>query len=159
MSSFESAYQENYRKLYSVALKFINDKDVVSDILQEVFVYYFRKSKEGHSIDKPKSWLMRATINKCIDHSKHQARYREVESTDIIAEDQTEQQQEQEMLRMALSKLNPKEKTLALLYGEGMSYKEMSEISGIKLSSVGKTLSRTLDKLQTTLKQMNDELY
>lgn len=63
------------------------------------------------------------------------------------------------MVQLALNKLKPHEKILAVLYSEGMSYREMSEISGIKFTSIGKTLSRIIVKLGDELKKMNYEMY
>jgi DNA-directed RNA polymerase specialized sigma24 family protein len=40
---------------------------------------------------------------------------------------------------------------LLTLYSEDFSYKEIAEITGIKFSSVGKTLARALKKLQNEI--------
>jgi len=58
-----------------------------------------------------------------------------------------------------LKRLTKDESVLAILYSEGCSYKEIAEITGIRLTSVGKTLSRTLMKLGNELKKMKYELY
>ncbi len=47
---------------------------------------------------------------------------------------------------------------LAVLYSEGLSYKELAQATGINLSSVGKMLSRTLKKLGEELKDQGYEL-
>jgi RNA polymerase sigma-70 factor (ECF subfamily) len=159
LNDFETVYKENYQKMYRIALKMINDKDAVYDILQDIFLSYYQKSRKGYEIKTPKSWLVRATINKCIDYSKLRKRHTKIDGleTNLINEDEIEKGQDKEFVKIALSKLKPREKALALLYGEGMSYKDISEISNIKLSSVGKMLSRTLKKLDGILKQMNYE--
>lgn len=161
LNNFETIYKENYQKMFCIALKMINDKDAVCDILQDVFVYYYQKSQNGNEINQPKSWLIKATINKCIDYSKFRKRYTEIENIEpiLIKEDVTEKKQDKAIIKLALSKLKTREKTLALLYSEGMSYKEISEISSIKLSSVGKMLSRTIKKLDEILKKMDYEMY
>jgi len=64
-----------------------------------------------------------------------------------------------EIILIAFSKLKPEEKLLATVYSEGLSYKEISEVTGIKFSSVGKTLSRTLKKMEIELKKQKYELY
>jgi RNA polymerase sigma-70 factor (ECF subfamily) len=139
----------------------INDRDAVCDIIQDIFIYYHKLSQNGNTINKPKSWLMRATINKCIDYSKYQKKYLKIDSIEPIPiiEDSTEKNQEKEIIKHAISKLKPKEKTLAILYSEGMSYKEISEVSGIKFASVGKMVSRTIKKLDEILKKMDYEMY
>ncbi len=161
MNNFETIYNENYQKMYSVALNMINDRDAVCDIIQDIFIYYHKISQNGNAINKPKSWLIRATINKCIDYSKYQKKRLKIESIGpvLVSEDSIETTQEKEIIKHALSKLNPKEKTLAILYSEGMSYKEISEVSGIKFSSVGKMLSRTIKKLDEILNKMDYEMY
>jgi len=40
-----------------------------------------------------------------------------------------------------------------------MSYKEIAGITGIKYSSVGKMLSRTIKKLDEIIKRMGYEMY
>ncbi len=139
----------------------INDRDAVRDIIQDIFIYYHKISNKGNTIHKPKSWLMRATINKCIDYSKEQKKYLKIDSVAPIPiiEDSTEKKQEKEIIKQALARLKPKERVLAILYSEGMSYKEISEASGIKFSSVGKMLSRTIKKLNEILKKMDYEMY
>lgn len=161
LNNFETIYKENYQKMYCIALNMINDRDAVCDIIQEIFIYYHKISQNGNTINKPKSWLMRATINKCIDHSKYQKKHFKIDSIEPIPiiDDSLEKNQEIEIIKQALSRLKPKEKTLALLYSEGMSYKEISEVSGIKFSSVGKMLSRTIKKLDEILKKMDYEMY
>lgn len=161
LNNFETIYKENYQKMYCVALHMINDRDAVCDIIQDIFIYYHKVSQNGRSIDKPKSWLMRATINKCIDYSKYQKKHLTIESIEplMMIEDSTERNQEKEIISLALSKLKPQEKTLAILYSEGMTYKEISEVSGIKFSSVGKMLSRTIKKMDEILKKMDYEMY
>lgn len=161
MHRFDRIYEENYQQMFCVALKMINDEDAVSDIVQEIFISYYKKSQNRHEIKQPKQWLIKATINKCIDYSKYRKRHTKIESLEpaLITEGSDEKNHDKELIKLALSKLKPKERTLALLYSEGMSYKEISEISGIKFSSVGKTLSRTLIKLNEILKSLNYEMY
>lgn len=161
LDSFETTYKENYQKMFCIAQNMIYDSDAACDIIQDIFLYYHKISQNGNTVNNPKSWLMRATINKCIDHSKYQKKHLRIDSIEPISiiEDATGKYPEKEIIRQALSRLNPKEKTLAILYNEGMSYKEISEISGIRFSSVGKMLSRTIKKLEEILKRMGYEMY
>jgi RNA polymerase sigma-70 factor (ECF subfamily) len=161
LEKFDRIYKDNYQHMFCVALKMINDEDAVSDIVQDIFISYFKKSQNGYEIKQPKHWLIRATINKCIDYSRYRRRFTKIESLDPvkIKAGTDEKSHDKELIKLALSKLKPKEKTLALLYGEGMTYREISEISGVKFSSVGKMLTRTLKKLKEILKSLNYEMY
>lgn len=159
--TFEEIYSENYEAMHRVAFKMIGDKDIASDIVQEVFIGCFQKLKNGLVLDHAKSWLYKVTYIKCIDHFRKKQRLHEIEWTkDIEIEDkQTDIHQRKELIKSALSKLRPQEKALAVLYSEGLSYKEMASATGIKLSSIGKSLSRTLAKLEKELKKHQYDMY
>ena len=48
----------------------------------------------------------------------------------------------------AIAHLNEKEQTLVVLYSEGYSYKEIAKMTGRNFTSIGKTLSRIMDKIK-----------
>ena len=79
MNTFEEIYAENRMTMFRVAKKMIGDCDDVSDIIQEVFIDLFNKLKNGNEIRHPKSWLYRATFNKCIDNVRKQKRFQHID--------------------------------------------------------------------------------
>jgi RNA polymerase sigma-70 factor (ECF subfamily) len=158
---FESTYKESYPKVFHIANKMVNDGDVAGDIVQEVFAYYFEKMQTGHTIHHPQSWVVRAAINKCVDYLKQRKKHTSLSAvSEWTTEEETfEIQQSNAVLRQAIEKLKPMEMKLIMLYSEGYAYKEIAQIAEINFSSVGKTLSRTLQKLKEILKKMNYEMY
>ena len=144
--------------MYRVAMKMINDSDSVSDIVQDVFIYFYEKIKQGNKIEYPKSWLYRATVNKCIDFIKLNSKFESL-NTNIASTVNTVKNDKSRIIQHALLKLKPTERSLIILYSEGLSYKELAEATEIKFSSIGKTLSRTLKKLKVELKKKEDELF
>ena len=146
--------------MFRVARKMVYDADVVSDIVQEVFIYFFDKVNRGETVHYPKSWLYRATYNKCVDYWREKKRF---ENIDLIETSRIEEDDNNSAAKAALNqvldKLKPDERFLVVLYSEGLSYKEMAEVTEIKFTSVGKTLSRILKKIEIELKCQCDELY
>ena len=146
--------------MHSLAKKMMNDSDVACDIVQDVFVSYYEKIQRGYVVEFPKNWLFRAVINKCIDYSaarKSFVRLDDLPPGEDVCDDATysDKRQSEAIVRSAIRQLKSKEEIqLVLLYSERCSYKEISEITGIKFTSVGKTLSRTLKKLREILKKM-----
>ena len=147
--------------MFGIAFKMVNDKDVTSDIVHEVFVCYFEKLQNGRTIHQPQSWLIRATINQCIDYLKRRKSHITLSAVSELADEEEtfEIQQPDEILKQAIAELKPLEMKLIMLYSEGYSYNEIAQIAEIKFSSVGKTLSRTLHKLKEILKRLNYEMY
>ena len=141
--------------MFSIARKIVNDKDAARDIVQDIFVYYYERIQKGYIIEHPQNWLLRATINKCIDYSAGQKVFIRLENLapeDEQQEDVFDEKQSEAIIRYALGQLKSHEEVqLVLLYSEGYSYKEISEITGIKFTSIGKTLSRILKKLKEIL--------
>ncbi|BAX81644.1 hypothetical protein ALGA_3346 [Labilibaculum antarcticum] len=161
LDTFQNIYKENYQTVYRVAQKLIRDEDTVADIIQEVFIYLHEKMEEGKVIQYPKSWLYRATYNKSIDYLKNKNRFQTIDTFEDCLEDENvlDESDLHKEIQCALSKLKAEEKFLVILYSEGLSYKELAEVTGIKFSSIGKTLSRALQKVQLELKNKHYELY
>jgi RNA polymerase sigma-70 factor (ECF subfamily) len=139
----------------------IADGDDVSDILQDVFIDLFGKLNNGNEIRYPKSWLIKATCNKCIDKLRKRRLLQGIESAGYctVEPESLEKQELKEAVKTALIKLKPRDRMLAVLYSEGFSYKEIAEASGIRFSSVGKLLSRTLEKIAKDFKNKGYEMY
>jgi RNA polymerase sigma-70 factor (ECF subfamily) len=139
----------------------VPDREDASDLVQEVFINLYQNLEKEAVIEYPRSWLYKVTVNKCIDFTRKQHKHEKIELFSQLKEEDNslEINEKQTIIRLALSKLKKDESVLAILYSEGLSYKEIAEISGIRFSSVGKTLSRALTKLGIELKKLKYELY
>lgn len=163
MESFERTYKTHYSKLYQLARRIVNDENVACDIVQDVFVCYFEKMKQGYPFRDIPAWLTRVTMNESFDYLKRMKIHVQLDvfdSPEMSADaDTNERDAEHLKLRKAVSQLKPKEIKLVLLYSEGYSYKEIAEMADVHFASVGKSLSRAIGKVKELLKQMNDEMY
>ncbi len=160
MDRFNKIYSDNYRLIFNVVRKMVPDREDASDLVQEVFIELYQGLKKK-PIEYPRSWLYKVTVNRCIDYSKRKKKHEKIELVKHLkdGEDPPGTSEDQRIIRLALSRLKKDESILAILYSEGLSYKEMAEITGMRFSSVGKTLSRTLKKLGNELKKLQYELY
>lgn len=158
MNLFNKTYNENYKAIYRYALKMIGNDSYASDIVQESFILLYTKLKKGEVITNRKSWLFKVANNKCIDHFRaHKSE--KLESDIVIASESYDNNEKHQIIRDAIDKLKKRDKILVTLYSENLSYKEISDVTGIKFSSVGKLLSRALAKLEKELKNKSYELY
>jgi len=143
---FEKTYRSYYPKLFRIAAKMLKATEDAKDVVQDVFAaYYFAMSNEK-VIRDTKNWLIRSTINKGIDYKRKMARTITMESP--LSETIESPHDETSDILNAIDHLNEKEQTLVVLYSEGYSYKEIAEITGRNYHSIGKTLSRILDKIK-----------
>lgn len=161
MNSFQEIYEANYNTIFRVARKMMGNSDGIADIIQDVFVDLYTNMNNGLAIQNAESWLYRATCNKCIDRFRRQKRFVRINSSadNIIDVGRGDKEDIKEAMNQVISSLKPREKALAVLYGEGMTYKEIAEATGLKLTSIGKMLSRTLLKIEKKFKSKGYELY
>ena len=146
---FEKTYRDYYPKLFRIAAKMLQDPEGAKDVVQDVFTaYYFAMSNEK-VIRDTKNWLVRSTINKGIDYKRKTARTVTMEKP--ICETGEQTLNEASDILNAITHLNEKEQTLVVLYSEGYSYKEIAEMTGRNLPSIGKTLSRIMEKIKKHL--------
>ena len=146
---FEKTYRDYYPKLFRIAAKMLQDPEGAKDVVQDVFTaYYFAMSNEK-VIRDTKNWLVRSTINKGIDYKRKTARTVTMEKP--ICETGEQTLDEASDILNAITHLNEKEQTLVVLYSEGYSYKEIAEMTGRNLPSIGKTLSRIMEKIKKHL--------
>ena len=146
---FEKTYRDHYSKLFRIAAKMLQDPEGAKDVVQDVFTaYYFAMSNEK-VIRDTKNWLVRRTINKGIDYKRKTARTVTMEKP--LPETGEQTLDEASDILNAIAHLNEKEQTLVVLYSEGYSYKEIAEMTGRNLPSIGKTLSRIMEKIKKHL--------
>lgn len=146
---FEKTYRSYYPKLFRIATKMLQDPESAKDVVQDVFTAYYFAMNNEKVIRDTKNWLVRSTINKGIDYKRKTARTVAMESPQPES-DETPNDETSDILN-TIDHLSEKEQMLVVLYSEGYSYKEIAEMTGRNLHSVGKTLSRTLDKIKKHL--------
>ena len=149
-SDFELTYRSNYQRLFRIATKMLRDTDAARDVVHDVFMAYYFVLDDKKVIKDAKNWLIRCTINKGVDFLR---KNKKIVSDETVAKENITSQNIDNQLDVIsisslISKLDPKEQSLVVLYSEGYSYKEIAEITGINFNSVGKTLSRILEKLR-----------
>jgi len=135
--------------VFRLAYKFLNNKENAADISQEVFISLYNQLKQKKEIHNINSWLYKVTTNQCMSFFKKNKIFTgKLLDEEINFENQNENNTG---IFEAVKKMKPQDKILLTLYSEDFSYKEMAKITGIKFSSIGKTLSRALNKLKNEI--------
>lgn len=165
MEKFDDIYQTHYPIIHRLVSGLIPDNELVADLIQEVFVKFYLQLKSGTDIEFPKTWLYRVATNDCLNVLSRSKKSTSLDETHETVADNDENIEKgideadtKHQLHLALDRMKPNDKALLLLYSEGLSYKEMAEITGIPFNSIGKSLSRALDKLKLILKNKQHEM-
>ena len=145
---------ENYSDMiFRIAYQYLYNKYDAEDIVQEVFVKLLSRKVIFKDEEHVKSWLIRVTINQCLDYKKSLAK----RSTVPIENMEIPFEHKEEGILEELQLLKEDERNiLYLYYYEGFPTAQIAEILGKKESSVRSDLRRGREKLREVLREEYD---
>ncbi|MDE7422771.1 MAG: RNA polymerase sigma factor [Lachnospiraceae bacterium] len=128
----------------------INDSE---DVVQDVFLKLLKqKDKCFNDYEHLKSWLIRVTINQCLDYKKSFFRKNTVPLEDFeIPYEQEEKKILEELYQLPKDYRN----ILYLYYYEGYTIKEIAKILGKKQNTVNSKLTRGRNQLKKLMEVEN----
>ena len=135
---------------------FHKDK-IVEDLYQEVVINLWRGYSKFRGESKPSTWIYRIAINTCITlirkEDKHSKRSEiSIELADILPSTKDMMREVKELHRL-IHNLPTIDKAIVLLYLEGMSHVEISEVTGLMANHIAVKFKRIKEKL----KEMSDQ--
>lgn len=152
---FEQMVNQNKGTIYTVCYMFSKDSDEVADLFQETLINLWKGMPEKDEISNIKGWIYRVSLNTCISLNRKKKSRPTVSLTmDIdLFESKGEKEQQVEMLHKRITRLQPFDRAIVLLWLEDISYEEIGLILGITAKNVSVRLTRIREKL----KQMSNE--
>ena len=149
-TKFAQTVAEHKSTIYTVCYMFSKDEDEVNDLFQETLVNLWKGFEGFEHRSDIKTWIYRIALNTCISLERKKKRTPTVRLTmDInLFEDHDEDTKQVEMLHKRISKLQPFDRAIVLLWLEELSYEEIGQIVGITAKNVGIRLHRIREQLK-----------
>ena len=148
-NKIEDAVREYTQMVLNIAYTYTKNSHDAEDIAQDVFLSLYRNMWKIGSDEYMKAWLIRVTINKSKNHMKTAWIRKRSEMPNVQQDLPTNETGD--LLNAVLS-LDVKYKIpIYLMYYEGYSIKEISEIVKIKPATIGTRLKRGRETLKTLL--------
>jgi RNA polymerase sigma-70 factor (ECF subfamily) len=145
----ENAVTEYTQMVLNIAFTYTKNSYDAEDIAQEVFLALYRNIWKISSKEYMKAWLIRVTINKSKNYMKTAWIRKRSNMPDI--QDNTPQSETGDLLNAVLS-LDEKYKIpIYLMYYEGYSIKEISQILKTNPATIGTRLKRGREILKNKL--------
>jgi RNA polymerase sigma factor (sigma-70 family) len=149
--------------LLRYASRILRNPTAAEDVVQNVFIKLFKGWQEGFQPSAQlSSWLYRVTHNEAVDYVRRESRLqvlhqKHADEQPALCEDgihcSPETEKRQEILRH-LRRLSPTEQQIVLLrLEEGLSYRQMSQVTGRTEGNVGNILHHAVRKLSASLKK------
>ena len=153
---FAGLVRRNRSTIYTVCYMFSKDNDEVADMFQEVLIKLWNGMESFDGRSNVKTWIYRVALNTCITIDNRKRRNRKARlSMDIDYFNSREVKSEQaQFLHRRISRLQPLDRAIVLLWLEDISYDEIAAIIGI----TAKNVSVRLVRIREQLKRMNDNL-
>ncbi len=152
--AFTFLVRKHQKLVVHMVARLLDNKEDVEDVCQEVFIKVFRNLNKFRNDSKLSTWIAKIAYRVAIDHLNRKKHQIATESDEILAFTETEYPSDlpdailenkelKTLMVKEIEKLPLAYRTVITLYHlEEFSYKEIEEITGIKMGTVKSYLSR-----------------
>jgi RNA polymerase sigma factor (sigma-70 family) len=160
-NTFLTAVEQNQHKLLRVCSVYAEDADDKKDLFQEALINIWQSLPSFENRSSISTWMFRITLNVCMrlqmKQAKKRDRFRKLDSLTIgsVREEEPNLEDNERLihLRNCIKTLNDADKAVITLYLEELSYKEISDITGLSENHVAVKIKRIKIKLLNCLKE------
>lgn len=152
MQQLANGDEQELKRLYrfffphclSFALNYVPDEEVCRDIVQDVFIAYWKRRADFSDAVSLKVFLYRSIRNRCYNALRqmrlHEAVPLDEDADSLFSEDELERNVIREevgmMVHQAVSRLTPQARKVLMLSLQGKTNREIAETLGLSLNTV-----------------------
>lgn len=170
INSFEAIIEKYEKMVYNIAYRIFNNVGDAEDMTQETFIKVYKNLYKCEGKQSIKTWVYTLAYNTCIDEVRKRKGKNnisldldiegddnsfsfEVASNEPTPENSLIQKEGLLEIEQAINSLNEINRTLIFLRDvKGISYNEISEITGINMGTVKSRINRARNTLRNILK-------
>lgn len=155
---FEKFFKQHYANFCLLAYRYLNDRDLAEEIVQDVFVKIWEKRKSLNVKGSLTAYFYLAIKNTCLNYLKHKRveaafaqNYLQQQTENTIFEESSEDLNEK--ISKAIDTLPPQRKKIFLMSRyEGMKYHEIASKLQLSVKTVEAQMGLALKQLREQLK-------
>lgn len=143
--------REQKSTVYLVCYMFSKDKSEVDDLVQEVLMNLWKGFGRFEGRSDIRTWVYRVSLNTCISAARKKKRNETLPLTmdiDLFDENDADNRQV-DLLHSRISRLQPFDRAIVLLWLENLNYEEIGQIVGISTKNVSVRLVRIKEQLKS----------
>lgn len=147
---FTAIIQQHKRTIYTVCYMFSNNADEVDDLYQEILLRLWKGFDAFEGKSDIRTWIYRVSLNYCINFNNRRKRKHEQQDFDIGTgpDSRDERILQVKQLYKRINALGLVDRSVILLWLEGLSYDEIGAILGISVKNVSFKLVRIKEQLK-----------
>jgi RNA polymerase sigma-70 factor (ECF subfamily) len=146
-------------------MRLVTSNEVAQDLVQDAFLRLHTRFGE---VERPRPWLYRTVHNLAMNHHRRRRHERAAgetdvgkgqpedgeASTDLMPDEHLERLEAIGLARLQIERLEAREREVLLLrFEEDLSYRQISERTGLTISHVGYLLHQTLKAISGELEK------
>jgi RNA polymerase sigma-70 factor (ECF subfamily) len=152
---FLSVFEENTGIIIKISRAFTKNPPDREDLINDIALELWKSFEKFKGDSKISTWIYRVALNTAINYKRKRKNdflftslndFRKEEITPWLIE--KEDSDESEVLYQCIDQLNEINKAIVLLYLDGNSHAEISEIMGISKTNVATRISRIKEQIK-----------
>lgn len=145
---FKITISEQQSKLIRYTHRIVRNEESARDVVQDGFIKLWDQ-RFPESIDLVPPWLYRVCRNLAIDHYRRANKLEELSDDHIVWVVSEEEKQLGREVYQAIQSLPKKSmEVMILMFQEGLSYKEIAEVTGLSVSHVGVIIHQSIKTIR-----------
>ena len=171
--AFDNIVMKYQDRVFNLCYRFLGDYEEAEECAQEVFIKVYNSLRKFKFRSSFSTWLYRITVNMCknrlktLKQQRERSRFslddplslqngnleREVGDESLAPLTLIQRKEKERIIQEAINSLPPEFKTLIILRDiDGLSYEEITGITGLKMGTVKSRIARAREKLKEKLR-------
>lgn len=166
-SLFKQVLAENKDKIYRICCAYETDTDERDDLYQQIMINIWKSLDKFEGRSALSTWIYRVAVNTSLMHVKSAVRRKSftapMDEHRVAVQDNTDTEEKikthemTQKLYACINQLPEMDRLIISMVLEDVSYKEISEITGITVNNVGVKINRIKKALSTMMTATNIE--
>ena len=155
---FVSLFEQNRAGIRRLCYSYLNSASEVDDLFQEIMTNVWNSLVNFRGEAKLSTWVYRIAVNTALIYRRRRRPSEELPDMPdprASTERDLERQERLEALHRAIAQLGDQDRLIVSLLLEGLSYKEIADITGITVNYVGVKISRIKQALEQLLTEVS----
>lgn len=152
-AAFTELYARYSQRVFAYCLRIIGNNEDAQDVFQDTFLKFFKSAQEHNIMTNVSAYIIKIARNLCLNYKRNKKYNLNIEDFHISTNDNGYEQKEMlELIGAALECLDfeYKEAFILRLY-HGLSYQEISDITGDSITTVKNRFWRAKEKVKNIL--------
>lgn len=150
--AFKILYNRYSARIYSYCRKFLGNKEEARDVFQEAFVRFYQSAQEERNMTNVSAFLLKIARNLCVNLKRKNTPALVFEDYMSSTYERSDNDELLNLIKTGMELLPAEYKDLFILREyEGLTYKEIVNVTGLPLATVKIRLFRARQKLREIL--------